>query len=681
MATEQARRKQDDANSAYLKMRSEYRAKLADMVIEIKDDAYVDKPSGLLNGPKLQGGLPVYIPKWDNKPPAGSGLKDTVQLQIDRGTGNFVDLGDKKEFEIPAGSTDFPETFPFLIHIPVSELPENGPCRLRYTFVSYMQDPAIESQITPIICDRMPPYKHDPPKAPAFSGDFLDDTSLPVGGKLTVTIPGYPDWKATDWVFFYLVDSKNIPDDPTTETPIYASLAPSPGTTDSTIQIDADTIRATGDAEVLLTYALRDQALNPSPPALYKKFSLTFGLLPILKGKPRVPQARPGPLSMEHVRDGVSVWIERFDNFKGGDHVRVKWGGKTLDDFAIGTNPMPSIEIPVLPALLMLEDYGKTTSGVKSTNVSYQVVRQGRLFGPEDDDFDVNFETVLPWPDPWPPVDWPDPVHPDLLAGDVKNFDGSRTNELTRADKGEDAKFEFIWYDEAVNGHTLDFYWNGERVVEARTIFDDAEPGHAPGGNFEVTIPWKYIKDGGNGDPIPVHYQLSRSGVINDLFSGTTDVNVNAIAVELPAGSFPSFAAQPVPAYPGCGSLEADGSLRVAIPDLTDVLKAGDKIEVVFTPMRGDDLTQPDNPITPAIFKKTFTLGDAVSPVAGFEFLVQPYTTHILPLYDENAASSRRGRVKIHYTFDDGTEEIASTPQTDRTAFTRPNDPCEIPRP
>lgn len=126
MATEQARRKQYDANSGYLKMRSEYRARLADMVIEIKDDAYVDKTSGLLHGPNLQGGLTVYIPKWINLPPPGSGLKDTIQLQIDRGTGNFVNLGDKKEFEIPAGGTDFPEVFPFPIHIPANELPESA---------------------------------------------------------------------------------------------------------------------------------------------------------------------------------------------------------------------------------------------------------------------------------------------------------------------------------------------------------------------------------------------------------------------------------------------------------------------------------------------------------------------------------------------------------------------------
>lgn len=297
-----------------------------------------------------------------------------------------------------------------------------------------------------------------------------------------------------------------------------------------------------------------------------------------------MPQADPGPLVMTHVREGVSVWIDTHDNLKVGDDIRLEWGGQTLGDFVIGTNPMPAIEIPVLPALLMLEDYGKSTSGDKPTVVSYQVVRQGRLFGPESDTFNVNFETVLPWPDPWPPIDWPDPVHPKLLAGVVKNFDGTRTNELTRADKGQDAKFEFTWYDDVVDGHIIDFFWNGARVVEAQIVFDITQTGHVPGGQFEVAVPWQYIRDGGNGNQVPVHYQVTGSGLVNDLFSEPTVVNVNAIAVELPAGSFPSFVHQPVPAYPGCGSLEDDGALRVAIPDLTGVLNNGDKINVVFTP-------------------------------------------------------------------------------------------------
>lgn len=677
MATEQVKRKQDEANSAYLKMRSEHRAKLVNKVIEIRDDAYAHKASGTLDGPKLNAqGLTVYIPKWDNLPPPGE--TEYVRLMIKIGSGNFTQLGAPIAFMIPPGSSDFPQTFPFPVTIAANDLPDAATCQLRYIHRDYTGYDTESLDIT-VICDRLPPYKHLPPKEPVFAGDFLDDTTLPAGSKLKVTIPGYPDWQSTDMVAFFLIDSNNIPDDPTATPPILFTPVPSPGITDTVVELDADKIRAFGDASGLLTYALIDRALNPSPPAIYKKVSLTFGPLPSGLKKPTVPQATPGPLTVAHVQDGVSVWIDKYDHFKGGDAIRLKWGGQTLPDFPIGNNSLPTIEIPVLPALLMLEDYGQATTGTKATVVSYEVIRNGRVFGPESEPFNVNFQVALPWL-PWPPVDWPNPVHPDLDAGEVKNFDDTRTNELIRADKDEDAFFHFTWYAAADNGHVIDFYWNGTRVVEAQVTFDSTEPGHVPGGDFDVEIPWSYIKDGGNGDPVPVHYQVSGSGIVNQLHSDTTDVVVNAIVVELPAGSFPSFAQQPNPNYPGCGSLEANGDLRVTIPDLTGVLKPGDKINVEFTPMRGETLGAPDDPITSAIFRKEFTLGTAF-PVSGFEFLVTPYTTHILPLYTENAPTNRRGRVKIQYFFDDGTEIIGSTPLIARTAFHRPSDSCEIPRP
>lgn len=673
MGTEQAKRERSEANSAYLKMRSEYRARLADMEIGIDAAAFVNLTTGLLNGPKLKDGLKITIPAWDNLPPPGR--PETIQLFMDRGDGQLDPLGPPVEFIIPPGGTAFPEPFPHEITIDVNELPDSATCRLQYVHRSF-QGIETPSQIRTVICDRLPPYGHAPPSAPAFTGDFLDETTLPPGGKLTVTILGYDDWQDTDKVYFYLVGSNSIPDDPSLLTPIFSGPAPSPGIGDSTIQIDGDLIRAMGDAEAVLIYVLRDEALNPSALSNPKKVSLTFGLLPTNLQKPRVPQATPGPLTMAHIQAGVSAWI-KYDNPKGGDALRLLWGGQPLADFEIGANPPAEFEVPVLPASLMLEDYGRTTTGNKATAVSYQVIRKGRPFGPEFETFNVNFATALPWPDPWPPVDWPDPVHPDLPAGTVKNFDDSRTNQLTRADKDKDANFDFTWYNAAVNGHIIDFFWNGTKVDEAHIVFDDKEAGHVPGDAFRVEIPWQYIKDAGNGDPVPVHYTVSGPGLVNDLLSSTTDVSVNAIAVELPAGKFPTFASQPVPDYPGCGALELDGALKVEIPDLTGRLKAGDKINVVFTPMKTDDLNAPEDPITNAIFEEEFTLGEPASPLTGFVFLVQPYADHILPIYSESP--NKRGRVKLEYVFNDGTEEITSVSVVSLCAFHTLNGSCPIP--
>lgn len=295
------------ANSAYLKMRADYRAKRVFMDIEIKDDAYVDKPSGLLDGPKLNDeGLTLTINEWANTPP--DGIREYVQMQIDRGDGNFVNVGPRKEYMVPVGQTDFPPgTFPSDFVLSTNDLPESAACRFRFIHTNF-DNVSTESNIKSVICDRQAPDKDQIPQEPVIATQYLDDTNLPVGGRLPFTIPGYSDWEPTDKVAVYLFDAKNVPEDPTKTKSIFFDVVPSPGISATTIQIDADKIRAYGDIEGVLTYVLIDKALNPSPPALYKKVSVTLGLLPLNLKKPRIPQAVPGPLTLAHAQDGVSVW-------------------------------------------------------------------------------------------------------------------------------------------------------------------------------------------------------------------------------------------------------------------------------------------------------------------------------------------------------------------------------------
>ncbi|WP_458129711.1 hypothetical protein [Pseudomonas sp. Z2-11] len=669
MTSTDAKLKRREAHSAYQKMRTEYRARLAEKPIEIKPEDFADATDNLLKGPNLNNGLNVYIPKWDNLAPPGDPEK--IEVLFDRGNDSFVVVA-SHEFVVPIGGTDLPEAFPFEMVIKANELPQNATCQLKYRHYTY-QEEEFDSPVMQVICDRLPPYSGAAP-ALKFATDYVDDTTLPQpNSTVAATIPGYADWQATDKIAIYWVDSANAPEDPTANPPVFYDLVPAPGITDTTVQIPGSKIRAIGDAECFIAYALIDRALNPAV-SLYQKMSVTFGPLPTNLQPPEVPQADPGPLVVEHALAGVDVWISKYDNPKPNDHIRLKWGSTTLpDDYPVGPNPPARIVVPVVPIATLVNEYGKDTTGNKPTNVSYQVIRSGRVFGPEATDIEVNLEVAIPW-DPWPPVDWPKPIHPSLLEGEVKSSDGIRTNQLTRADKGQDAKFTFTWYDEAVNGHIVDFFWNGARVVEAQITFDDTNTGHVPGGSQTVDIPWQYIKGGGNGTEVPVHYQVGRADLPNDLNSAPALVDVNAIAIELPSASFPTIDTP----YPGCKDLEADGSLQVAIPDLSTLLKNGNTIRVVFTPMRGEDLNDAEDPIPGAEFEQTFELGPDWD-ITGFIFLVQPYDKHILPLYNENP--SRRGRAKIQYFFNDGTEEIESTHFTTRTAFHLPNGPCEIPRP
>ncbi|MDO7897845.1 hypothetical protein [Pseudomonas citrulli] len=660
-----------EANSAYLRERTEHQSRLGDAYIII-DHPIVDIATGLLNGPSLKDGLKVKIPKWTFLPPPN--VPETVQVMFDRSGNGRFEVVAEHEFVVPDGGTDFPETFPYPMLIEIDNLPQNSPCRVRFDHYPYNAEVPDESPITPLICDRLPPYDRDSPQALIFATTYLDDANLAPGSKLKAKIPGYADWQATDKIAVYLVDAAHIPEEPTGLTPIFFDYVPAPGVTETEIEIDGDRVREFGDAECVFIYVLIDQATNPSVLSLWQKISLTFGRLPSNLQAPEVPQADPGPLVVEHALSGVSVWVPLYDNHKSYDFIRLKWGSTTLEDVSVGPNPPARIEIPVEPKLLMLREYGENTTGDKETNISYQVVRKGRLFGPEDIDIHVNFEVPIPWI-PWPAPDWPDTVHPSLTVGVVKNWDNSRTNQLTRADKDKQAYFTFTWYAEAVDGHVIDFFWNGTRVVEAQITFEASQ--HTPGDDETVEIPWTYIKDGGNGLTVPVHYQLSVTDVENDLKSAPTEVNVNAIAVELPAPSFPTISTD----YPGCQVLDDDGALQVAIPDLSGVLKNGDQINFVFTPMRGEYLSDPEDPINAAIFRRDYVLGAAGTPLTGFIIRVAPYVDHILPLYDETAATDHRGRAKIQYFHNDGSEILESTPHTTITAFHMPSSPCEIPRP
>ncbi|WP_130903387.1 hypothetical protein [Pseudomonas sp. Sample_22] len=679
MASTQSKSQRKKANADYLKLRSDYRARLAEKPILLDGADFVDPATKkILHGPRLAANqkLTVKIPRWTGTPPED--YSDIVTLFLDKGDGaGFVEAGNH-EFKIHTGEADFRETFPFAMDIPRTSLPLDATCQLKYVIYYYNGEDE-ESDPVEFLCDQVKPYDGIAPIALTLATPFLDDNNLPAAGKLDVTVPASTDyqWKDGDAIAIYLVDAANIPENPIGLTPVYFGLLPDPGVAGATVSIPAAAIRGLGDTDGVFIYVLRDQALNDSVVSYWTKVSLTFGPLPTPLDSPTVPQADPGPLLVEHARDGVSVWIKRHTAYKAGDTVELTWGSTVvMGDFPIPVNADPEIEIPVTPSRIMLEEYGQSTTGDIETAISYKVFRKGRPFGPASKTIKVNFEVAIPWL-PWPPVEeWPVPWHPSLLKGVVENHDKTRTNQLSRADKNEKAFFTFTWYAQAVNGHVVDFYWNGLHVVEAQLTFDDTAapgPGHKPGDDVTVEIPWRYISEGGNDPKVPVQYRVSATGLENDLPSEITEVDVNAIAVELPRAEFPSVTGN----FPNCASLEANGDLRVEIPDLSSLLKVGDKIHVVFTPMTGE--SGAETPIPGAEFEKDFILGTD-GDITGFEFPVTPYATHIKPLFDKTAPN-RRGRMKIQYFFNDGTEEIGSIPYTRITAFHDGAGECPISRP
>ncbi|MGJ7515859.1 hypothetical protein ACSFE6_16220 [Pseudomonas baetica] len=556
MSNIQTKSERAKASRAYVKMRSDYRATLAEKPIEFDAADFVDVGKTILHGPRLRENrkITVKIPRWfvtsppfDPANPDEQGEFVSLQLDSDDGKG-FVEVASHR-FLVPTGQTDYTESFPYAMDISINDLPEHANCELKYV-ITYYNTSEDESPTESFLCDRVRPYGEHPPEALTLDDPFVDDANLPVGSKLKLTVPSSSkyEWKDGDNIATYLFDVNNVPDDLTGITPIAYGPLTDPSTTTNVVEIDEAKIRAFGDAKVVFLHIIRDKALNDSLLSLWTNATFTFGLLPALPlDKPEVDQADP-VLLLEHVWEGVSVWIKRPTAFKPGDTLTLSWGNtQVVKDFPIPDNGSTRIEVPVVPLKTLLLEYGETTAGAKDTLVSYLYVRKGRPFGPASDTFKVNLESPIGWL-PWPPEEeWPVPTHPSLLKGDVVNHDGNRTNQLTRDDKNEDAFFDFKWFAEAENGHVVDFEWNGVIVPEARLEFDDTPspgPGHTPGGDARVSIPWRYIKEGKNGPKVPVRYWVSKTGLDNELPSEITEVDVNAIALELPQATFPTVPAR-----------------------------------------------------------------------------------------------------------------------------------------
>ncbi|NUU37290.1 hypothetical protein [Pseudomonas sp. C2B4] len=681
MANIQSKSERAKARRAYLKMRSDHRASLVEKPIEFDPDDFVDDGKTILHGPRLRDSkkLTVKIPRWTGTPPIGNTRGDFLTLQLDKGDGNgFVDVASHR-FLVPDGQTDFLEAFPYEMEISINDFPEHANCQLKYR-VDYYNNSDDESDPVPFLCDRLQPYGGHVPEALKVANPHLDDVNLPANGKLALTFAESANyrWKDNDRIHIYLFNVNDIPEpeDLKNFQPIESADVPDPGLAPVIFDIDAQKIRALGDAKAVFLYVIRDTALNDSLVSLWTNVILTWGPLPAEPlDKPEVDQADP-VLLLEDVLEGVSVWIKRPAAYKAGDALAVKWGNtEVVEDFPIPDNGSERIEVPVVPAKTLLLEYGKDTVGVKSTRVSYTYFRKGRPFGPASDMFDVNLESPIGWL-PWPPLDeWPEPWHPSLLKGTVKNHDDTRTNKLTRADKNEDAFFDFKWPLGAKDGLIVTPEWNGQRVLEARRPFDSAA-GDTPGGNARTVIPWSYIKDGKNGPNVPVRYWASKTGLDNELPSEITEVDVNAIATELPQPNFPTVPGD----YPNCTMLEANGDLQFELPDLTGLVPDGQTIKVKFIPMTGEYLTDPEAPILGAEFEKDYVLGTD-GPVTGLKGLVTPYDTHIKPLYDQTAATHRRGRMKLIYFWYDGFEDIPSESLTRITAFHDGSGSCPIPRP
>src|SRR5690606_14452436 len=82
-------------------------------------------------------------------------------------------------------------------------------------------------------------------------------------------------------------------------------------------------------------------------------------------------------------------------------------------------------------------------------------------------------------------------------------------------------------------GDNITFYWGAQHIADADYPVESGDPGS----NITCEIPWEYIEAGKNGT-VPVHYEITRTGIPNKTASPSTDVLVNAIVLRPEAPAF-----------------------------------------------------------------------------------------------------------------------------------------------
>ena len=634
-----------EARDAYRKVRNQRnlaRAAHAEDELPIATIEDIIDTDGLLNGPVIKSrGMDLNIPIWRN---TGDLPGDVQTLELFIAPGHVDDPLDPSFVRVQ----QIPLAYPFAdtwvgdYNVPLNRIQPNGPYTFKHEVVLHTTQ-RVRSAVVKVISDITAPNELANPPEPGpmvFSVTQLDDSNI---DSVSGTIPDYSD-KATGDKYIYWYANDPLPSDPSELEPV-ASPADVPA--NRTVIIPKDYIETKKDGVFYVLYALFDRALNRSSLSGWTRFVVTLGALPTALQKPLVPVADNGAvIDLETAAGGVIVEVRPYAGWKSGDKIVATWGGIDLPVTLAIENRNTEIRVP---AQTLLAAYGGAT-GEKTTTVSYVVERIERTFGPEQDDFMVNFEVIGP-PNPFP--DFPDPTNPDLQAGVVLGSTGN--NVLVEADADKPFDFEFKIYDPVNAGERIKFFWEGTHVTEADLTITT----ETPGSTATVQIPWSYVAATDNGPGKEMYYSIGDPSVTpNWQKSEKTPVNVDdAIVLKPDAPTFPHISS----GWLICDSLQPpESAIVVDVPDLSRWLQPGDRVNMSWELFEGRVGT---TPIAGTLFEDPITLTAAggAYPVTGFQWRVQPYADYIAPAY--NPPAHKDANTKVTYSF-----TLNGKPVTSRTA-------------
>ncbi|AJY39483.1 hypothetical protein I6G56_25680 [Burkholderia humptydooensis] len=582
----------------------------------------------------LIAGMRVQVPRWDRV------LLDDV-----------LTVSWREEIVYTYTVTDPDnQVFPIEHTIPVDKLSTDGTFVLKYIVEADSGQPS-PSDETRVKIDRRPPHQGNIPDAMVFPPDVVrDGITLEYldanGDEVIATVPDWGDMEVgqtvhPQWMTQLLQEIEVTPEHVTNrEVPV-----PIPG----------ELIRATGEGTRTAIYHLTSRAGFDGERSIPSNVNVLLKPVPANLKTPRVPLAADGLIDLVDADAGVAIEVDAYDNVEPGDLVLAVWGATPLTPVPVVPGVFPvAVDVPRQTILA-------TGSGT-AINVSYEVQRGNKRYGPASTTVNVDVDTVAP-------VD-PDPTDPENGALDpVTVIGGSGTspnNELLQPDRGQDATVTVPYYerigdpgglpDLPVLGTIITLYWGqaplpvvtiGEHTVDQDDIDNQAFP--------DFTVDKAIVNATANNPAFPVYYTLSRPSTAptpNPVLAPARSVKVKLTGpggdLGLQKAVFPEASDRGwwLPAQVING-----GKVKVNVYEL---MKEGDEVTLFWQAFSTTNAA-PGSEITGTDYSFPVTVG-APELANGVDFVV-PYADKIEPI---SGVPSKQGSGRVTYTVEQDGDTFTS---------------------
>ncbi|MNQ53061.1 hypothetical protein D3C85_670930 [compost metagenome] len=531
------------------------------------------------------------------------------------------------EVELP-GKFDPADYFPLSMDIPAVYMSTPGIRRLSYRITTPNQ-----ATSHPIFVN----IDKEAPNGGVVNTRLIFDPEVLEGGvteayllaheEVVAEVPRWTGMRLEDRVYFYW-DTFSRGQGSTRDPVDYVEVT---DTTETVyVRYSAALIRSRGNGWRYARYHLQDRAGNETSSSRSEELNVDLEPTPVDLPAPEVPQAVPGPVNLEHAREGVRVQIREIADIRPGDILTIYWDGHAL---------LPAIvigDMPIWPAEQTVPWSTLAAGGTelpRGVRVFYQWSRGG--IGPVDSRsnfVDVDFTVAGP-----ENPEAPELVNPLLPRVVVKGV--TADNKLTYADYGLDATVQVALYAGPQRGQILELFWGWPPRFADRYVVKASD---TEGTIIPFTVPWAIIEDDVENPALPVFYTTFNG--VNRQQSRNTLVDVNITTIKgLKPARYPDA---DIFQWINCANAPWNG-IRVEIPGDNQRLSAGDKIELFWQGCRNSNGSDPIPGTDISLIHEELTADEAEN---GLIIRVLPFDPYI------KAPGSERGSALVHYrvTKEDG---------------------------